>query len=80
MHRTGNNYIHKGYIASFFLRVKRMDKIEMRKEMMTVMIFNMREQLKHSPRATMKWIHAPVTDAHIKRYSAVLDELERRYS
>jgi len=57
-----------------------MDKFEMRREMMTVMIFNMREQLKHSPTATMKWIHAPNTYAHIKRYSGVLDELERRYS
>ena len=80
MHRTANNYLHKGYIASFFLRVKRMDKMTMRNEIMTVMIRKMKDEMNWRPRWVLSEIRAPYTDAHIARFERVLNELEVRYS
>lgn len=57
-----------------------MNRREMRAEIVSVMIHEMRLELNSRPWHIMSRIHAPVTDAHIQRARVILDELERRYS
>ena len=57
-----------------------MDKMTMRNEIMTVMIYHMRREMEWRPRWVLSEIRAPYTDAHIARFERVLDELEVRYS
>jgi len=57
-----------------------MDKIEMRNEVMTVMIAHMRREMEWRPRWVLSEIRAPYTVAHMRRFRRVLDDLEKRYS